>query len=65
MQAFWDVTLSLWRVVLIIDVVVAVVVVVTTWKPFGKRPAGRPNKRWIEGILKDMEGEELEGVDWK
>jgi hypothetical protein len=25
------------------------------WKPFGKRPAGRPKNRWIDGILKDME----------
>jgi hypothetical protein len=27
----------------------------TNWKPFGKRPAGRPNNRWIDGILKGME----------
>jgi hypothetical protein len=25
------------------------------WKPFGKRPAGRPKNRWNDGILKDME----------
>jgi hypothetical protein len=29
--------------------------ILTNWKPFGKRPAGRPKNRWIEGILKDME----------
>jgi hypothetical protein len=27
----------------------------TNWKPVGKRPAGRPKNRWIDGILKDME----------
>jgi hypothetical protein len=27
----------------------------TNWKPFGKRPAGRPKNRWIYGILKNME----------
>jgi hypothetical protein len=27
----------------------------TNWKPFGKRPAGRPKNRWIDGILKDMQ----------
>jgi hypothetical protein len=27
----------------------------TNWKPFGKRPAGRPKNRWIDEILKDME----------
>jgi hypothetical protein len=27
----------------------------TNWKPFGKRPAGKPKNRWIHGILKDMQ----------
>jgi hypothetical protein len=27
----------------------------TNWKPFEKRPAGRPKNRWIDGILKDMQ----------
>jgi hypothetical protein len=27
----------------------------TNWKPFGKRPIGRPKNRWIGGILKDMQ----------
>jgi hypothetical protein len=27
----------------------------TNWKPCGKRPAGRPKNRWIDGILKNME----------
>jgi hypothetical protein len=22
------------------------------WKPFGKRPVGRPKNRWIDGILR-------------
>jgi hypothetical protein len=35
----------------------------TNWKPFGKRPAGRPKNRWIDGILKDMEV--LEVKNWK
>jgi hypothetical protein len=35
----------------------------TNWKPFGKRPAGRPKNRWIDGILKDMEV--LKVKNWK
>jgi hypothetical protein len=27
----------------------------TSWKPFGKTPAGRPKNRGIDGILKDMQ----------
>jgi hypothetical protein len=35
----------------------------TNWKPFGKRPAGKPKNRWIDGILKDMEV--LKVKNWK
>jgi hypothetical protein len=35
----------------------------TNWKPFGKRPVGRPENRWIGGILKDMEV--LKVKNWK
>jgi hypothetical protein len=35
------------------------------WKPFGKRPAGRPKNRWIDGRYARAQGEELEGIDWK
>jgi hypothetical protein len=35
----------------------------TNWKPFGKRPVGRPKNRWIDGILKDMEV--LKVKNWK
>jgi hypothetical protein len=35
----------------------------TNCKPFGKRPAGRPKNRWIDGILKDMEV--LKVKNWK
>ena len=35
----------------------------TNWKPFGKRPAGRPKNRWIDGMLKDMEV--LKVKNWK
>jgi hypothetical protein len=36
---------------------------VTNWKPSGKRPAGRPKNRWMNGILKDMEV--LKVKNWK
>jgi hypothetical protein len=26
----------------------------TNWKPFGKRPAGRPKNRWIDGKSSKM-----------
>jgi hypothetical protein len=35
----------------------------TNWKPFGKRQAGRPKNRWIDGILKDMKV--LKVKNWK
>jgi hypothetical protein len=35
----------------------------TNWKPFGKRPAGRPKNRWIVGILKGMQV--LKVKNWK
>jgi hypothetical protein len=35
----------------------------TTWKPFGKRPAGSTKNRWIDGILKDMQV--LKVKNWK
>jgi hypothetical protein len=35
----------------------------TNWKPFAKRPAGRPKHRWLDGILRDMEV--LKVKNWK
>jgi hypothetical protein len=35
----------------------------TNLKPFGKGPVGRPNIRWIDGILKHMEL--LKVKNWK
>jgi hypothetical protein len=35
----------------------------TNWKPFGKRPAGRPKNRWIDGILKELQV--LKVKNWK
>jgi hypothetical protein len=35
----------------------------TNWKPFGKRPAGRPKNRQIDGILKDIQV--LKVKNWK
>jgi hypothetical protein len=37
--------------------------ILTNWKTFGKRPAGRSKNRWIDGILKDMEV--LKVKNWK
>jgi hypothetical protein len=35
----------------------------SNWKPFGKRPAGKPKNRWIDGILKDIQV--LKVKNWK
>jgi hypothetical protein len=35
----------------------------TSWKPFGKRPTGRPKNTWIDGILKDIQV--LKVKNWK
>jgi hypothetical protein len=33
-------------------------------KPEGKRPLGRPRRRWEDGIRLDLREIGLEGVDW-
>jgi hypothetical protein len=33
-------------------------------KPKGKRPLGRPKRRWEDGIRMDLGGIGLVGVDW-
>jgi hypothetical protein len=33
-------------------------------KPEGKRPLGRPRRRWEDGIRKDLREIGLGGVDW-
>jgi hypothetical protein len=33
-------------------------------KPEGKRPLGRPRRRWEDGIRKDLRETGLWGVDW-
>jgi hypothetical protein len=33
-------------------------------KPEGKRPLGRPRRRWVDNIKKDLREIEWDGVDW-
>jgi hypothetical protein len=33
-------------------------------KPEGKRPLGRPRRRWVDNIKIDLRGTERDGVDW-
>jgi hypothetical protein len=33
-------------------------------KPEGKRPPGRPRRRWEDGMRMDLRENGLEGVDW-
>jgi hypothetical protein len=33
-------------------------------KPEGKRPPGRPRRRWMDSIKLDLEETECDGVDW-
>jgi hypothetical protein len=33
-------------------------------KPEGKRPVGRPRRRWEDGIRMDLREIDLGGVDW-
>jgi hypothetical protein len=33
-------------------------------KPEGKRPLGRPRRRWVDNIKKDLRVIEWDGVDW-
>jgi transposase len=33
-------------------------------KPAGKRPLGRPRRRWVENIKMDLRDIGWEGVDW-
>jgi hypothetical protein len=36
---------------------------ILNWKPMGKRPRGRPRKRWLDVVEKDLE--RLEVQEWK
>jgi hypothetical protein len=33
-------------------------------KPQGKRPLGRPRRRWVDNIMIDLRETEWGGVDW-
>jgi hypothetical protein len=33
-------------------------------KPEGKRPVGRPRRRWVDNIKMDLREIECDGVDW-
>jgi hypothetical protein len=33
-------------------------------KPEGKRPLGRPERKWVDNIKIDLREIELDGVDW-
>jgi hypothetical protein len=33
-------------------------------KPEGRRPLGRPRRRWEDGVRMDLRETGLEGVDW-
>jgi hypothetical protein len=37
---------------------------VLVWKPEGKRPLGRPRRRWEDNIRMDLREVECGGVDW-
>jgi hypothetical protein len=34
------------------------------WKPEGKRPLGRPRRRWVDNIKIDLREVGLDGMDW-
>jgi hypothetical protein len=34
------------------------------WKPEGKRPLGRPRRRWEDNIKMDLQEGECGGMDW-
>jgi hypothetical protein len=33
-------------------------------KPEGKRPLGRPRRRWVDNIKRDLRGISRDGMDW-
>ena len=37
---------------------------VLVWKPEGKRPLGRPRRRWVDNIMMDLQEVECGYVDW-
>jgi hypothetical protein len=38
--------------------------VILVGKPEGKRPLGRPRRRWVDSIKMDLREIEWNGVDW-
>jgi len=37
---------------------------ILVWKPEGKRPLGRPRRRWEDNIKIDLQEVGCEGMDW-
>jgi len=37
---------------------------VLVWKPEGKRPLGRPRRRWEDNIKMDLQEARCGGMDW-
>ena len=37
---------------------------VLVWKPEGKRPLGRPSRKWENNIKMDLQEVECGGMDW-
>jgi len=37
---------------------------VLVWKPEGKRPLGKPTRRWENNIKMDIQEVECGGMDW-
>jgi hypothetical protein len=37
---------------------------VLVWKPEGKRPFGKPRRRWDDDIKMDLQEVRCEGMDW-
>jgi hypothetical protein len=33
-------------------------------EPEGKRPLGRPRRRWVDNIKMDLRGMDWDGMDW-
>jgi hypothetical protein len=37
---------------------------ILVWKPEGRRPLGRPRRRWVDNNKIDLREIEWDGVDW-
>jgi len=51
-------------IIIIIIILTTIIIIIIIVKPEGKRPLGRPRRRWEDNIKMDLQKVGCVGVDW-